>query len=144
VARSFLRRGPVDRVLEAIQNELFHVGAELASERPVRTTKRRAAAFRLDGASVRRLEALIDEYDAKVPPLRTFILPAGTTAAATMHLARTVCRRAERAVITLDRNEGVNPAIIAYLNRLCDLLFALARYLNKSARRPELTWRKDT
>jgi cob(I)alamin adenosyltransferase len=143
VARSFIRQRAVDKALESIQNELFNIGAELASDRPVRKGKTEAGVFALDAARVRWLEALIDEYDAKVPPLRTFILPAGTTAASTTHLARTICRRAERAVVTLSGLESVNPLIVAYLNRLNDLLFVLARYLNKAARRRELAWRKD-
>ena len=144
VARSFVRQRGVDKALESIQNELFNIGAELASDKPVRKGKQQSSAFQLDAKRVQWLEALIDEYDAKVPPLRTFILPAGTTAASTVHLARTICRRAERRVITMGRREAVNPQIIAYLNRLNDLLFALARFLNKNARRRELTWRKDT
>lgn len=143
VARSFIRQHAVDKALESIQNELFNIGAELASDRPVRKGKTQSGVFALDATRVRWLEALIDEYDAKVPPLQTFILPAGTTAASTTHLARTICRRAERAVVTLSGLESVNPLIVAYLNRLNDLLFVLARFLNKSARRRELAWRKD-
>ena len=143
VALSFIRQRSVVAALQAIQNELFNIGAELASDRPVRRGKKEPGVFRLEAERVRWLEGLIDEYDARVPPLRTFVLPAGSTAAATLHFARTVCRRAERAVVTLSRKERVNPAILAYLNRLCDLLFVLARYANKAARRRELLWRKD-
>jgi len=143
IALSFIRQRSVVAALQAIQNELFNIGAELASDRPVRRGKKEPGVFRLEAERVRWLEGLIDEYDARVPPLRTFVLPAGSTAAATLHFARTVCRRAERAVVTLGRRESVNPAILAYLNRLCDLLFVLARYANKAARRRELLWRKD-
>ncbi len=143
VASSFIRERSLITLLQSVQNELFNIGAELASDQPVRRAKNAASVFRLDDARTRRLEALIDDYDARVPPLRTFVLPAGTTAASLLHLARTVCRRAERAVVTLDRSERVNPNLIAYLNRLCDLLFVLARYVNKAARRRELPWRKD-
>ncbi len=143
VASSFIRQRSLVNLLQSVQNELFNIGAELASDRPVRRAKDAAGVFRLDAARTRRLEALIDDYDARVPPLRTFVLPAGTTAASLLHLARTVCRRAERAVVTLDRSERLNPHLIAYFNRLCDLLFVLARYLNKAARRRELVWRKD-
>ena len=143
IALSFIRQRSVVAALQAIQNELFNIGAELASDRPVRRGKKEPGVFRLEAERVRWLEGLIDEYDARVPPLRTFVLPAGSTAAATLHFARTVCRRAERAVVTLARRESVNPAILAYLNRLCDLLFVLARYANKAARRRELLWRKD-
>jgi cob(I)alamin adenosyltransferase len=143
VAATFVRQRAVAGILEAVQNELFNVGAELASDKPVRRGKARAGVFRLEAARVASLERLIDEYDAKVPPLRTFVLPGGTTAAAFLHLGRTACRRAERAVVTLAGRETVNPAIIAYLNRLADLLFVLARYANKSARRREVEWSKD-
>ncbi len=143
VAISFIRQRTVVASLHAVQNDLFNIGAELASEQPVRRGRKQAGVFRLDSSKTQRLETLIDEYDARVPPLRTFVLPSGSTAASFLHLARTVCRRAERAVVTLARREAVNPAILAYLNRLCDLLFVLARYLNKAARRRELLWRKD-
>src|SRR4030042_538091 len=102
------------------------IGAELASDRPVRRAKRQSNVYHLDPARARWLETLIDEYDARVPPLRTFVLPSGTTAASFLHLARAVCRRAERTVVTLARTERVNPAILTYLNRLSDLLFVLA------------------
>jgi len=143
VAASFIRQRPLLAAIQSIQNELFDIGAELASDRPVRRAKRQSNVYHLDPARTRWLETLIDEYDARVPPLRTFVLPAGSNAAALMHQARTVARRAEREVVTLARKEQVNPAILTYLNRLCDLLFVLARYLNKAARRRELLWRKD-
>lgn len=143
VAASFIRQRRVVDTLHAIQNELFNIGAELSSDQPVRRGRRQAGVFRLDPAKSRWLEALIDEYDARVPPLRTFVLPSGATAASLLQLARAVCRRAERAVVALARTERVNPAILTYLNRLGDLLFVLARYLNKAARRRELLWRKD-
>ena len=143
LAASFLPQRALVTLVQAIQNELFDIGAELASDRPVRRAARAQAAFRLDAAKTRRLERLIDEYDAKVPPLTTFILPSGTPAAAGLHLARTIARRAERATVALARTEPVNAEVLAYLNRLCDLLFVLARYVNKAARRRELPWRKD-
>ena len=143
VAISFVRQRKIVDALHEIQNELFNIGAELASDKPVRRGKQAAGVIRIDPAKTQWLERLIDEYDARVPTLRTFILPAGSPAAAALHLARTVCRRAERTVVTLARDEPVSPAIIVYLNRLCDLLFVLARYLNKIDRRRELPWRKD-
>ena len=142
-AASFLRQRKLLSEIETIQNELFNIGAELSSDRPVRRGKQQAGVFQLDPARVRWLEALIDEYDAKVPPLRTFILPSGATSGAMLHVARAVCRRAERELVTLSRTEKVNPDVLAYMNRLCDLLFALARYANKAARRRETPWRKD-
>lgn len=143
VSISFIRQPTLVRELHAIQNKLFDIGAELASEKPVRRRAKAADAFQLDSRSTQALEELVDEYDARVPPLKTFVLPAGSVAASTMHYARTVCRRAERSVVTLARKEKINPEVVAYLNRLNDLLFVLARYLNKSARRRELLWTQD-
>ena len=99
--------------------------------------------FHFETEPTERLESLIDEYDARVPALKTFVLPGGSTAASLLHQARTVCRRAERELVTLARKERVNPAILAYVNRLCDLLFVLARYMNKAARRPEVLWQSS-
>ena len=142
-AASFIRQRRVVAALQTIQNELFDIGAELSSARPVRKGKHAAGMFQLDPARVGWLEALIDEYDAKVAPLTTFILPSGSNGGALLHVARAVSRRAERELITLARKEPVNPGVLAYMNRLCDLLFAMARYVNKSDRRPELAWRKS-
>jgi len=140
VAVAFMRSRRLKRTLEAIQNELFNIGAELASE----TTKRAKAGhmFTNEAEKIAELERLIDEYDAKMPKLRTFILPSGSQAGALLHLSRTVCRRAERDVVRLSRNENVNPHVLTYLNRLSDLLFVLARYVNRSARKPETPWKK--
>jgi len=142
VAISFIRQRRLVASLQKVQNELFNIGAELASDKPVRR-RRRSDAFQLGSDSTMRLEQLVDEFDAKMPPLKTFVLPSGSVAAAAMHHARTVCRRAERCVVTLSRKEKVNPEILAYLNRLNDLLFALARYLNKTARRREILWTQE-
>jgi cob(I)alamin adenosyltransferase len=141
VAVSLLRRRRVARALEEIQNELFNIGSELASE----TGGKAATVGRLftdAEAKIATLESLTDKYDARLPPLTTFILPSGTQAGAMLHLCRTVCRRAERAAVRLAREEPVNPEVTRYLNRLSDLLFVLARYVNKAAGRPETEWRK--
>jgi cob(I)alamin adenosyltransferase len=143
VAMSSIRQRTLVASLQATQNDLFDIGAELSSGRPLRKDKRRASTSSLDDTKTRRLEALIDEYDARLPVLRTFVLPSGSSAASSLHLARAICRRAERSVVTLARTETVKPAILAYLNRLSDLLFVLARYANKTARRREVRWRKD-
>jgi len=140
VAVSFLRQRRVAAALQSIQNELFNIGAELASESGPRAEKGRL--FLDPEGKIAALERLIDDYDSKVPPLRTFILPSGSQGGALLHLARGVCRRAERAVVRLSREEDVNPHVLTYLNRLSDLLFVLARYVNKAARRPETPWRK--
>jgi len=140
VAVSFLRQRRVAAALQSIQNELFNIGSELASESGPRAQKGRQ--FLDPEGKIAALERLIDEYDAKVPPVRTFILPSGSQGGALLHLARGVCRRAERAVVRLSREEDVNPHVLTYLNRLSDLLFVLARYVNKAARKPETPWRK--
>ncbi len=140
VAVSFIRQRRIVAALQSVQNELFNVGSELASESGPRAEKGRT--FADAGGKIVGLERLIDEYDAKVPSLRTFILPSGSRAGTLLHLARGVCRRAERAVVRLSRQEDVNPQIVVYLNRLSDFLFVLARYVNKAARKPETPWRK--
>ncbi|MEX2139535.1 MAG: cob(I)yrinic acid a,c-diamide adenosyltransferase [Pirellulales bacterium] len=129
----------IDELLEQIQNELFDLGAELATPQP--------AAQGLSVVSEREigaLEAAIDRFEAGLAPLKTFILPAGTRAAAALHLGRTVCRRAERRVITLaaGTKEPVSPQIVVYLNRLSDLLFVLARAANAGAGQEDVEWRK--
>jgi cob(I)alamin adenosyltransferase len=143
VACSLIRSRTLVATIQSIQNELFDIGAELASDEPVRRQARSTATFRLDTQRVQALQRLIDEFDARVPPLKTFILPGGSQAASALHFARTVARRAEREVVHLAASERVNPAILTYLNRLCDLLFALARYANKASRTREIPWRKD-
>ncbi len=140
VAVSFLRQRRIAAALQSVQNELFNIGSELASESGPEA--KRGRMFVDPEGKIAGLERLIDEYDAKLPPLRTFILPSGSRAGALLHLARGVCRRAERAVVRLSGREEVNPQLIVYLNRLSDLLFVLARYVNKAARKPETPWRK--
>lgn len=119
--------------LETIQRDLFTIGAELASPNP-------AEAPHIGQAQVGALEHMIDGHEAKLPTLKNFILPGGTPKAAAFHVARTVCRRAERAVVGLARRDTISPAIVQYLNRLSDLLFVLARAANAQAGRPEVTW----
>jgi cob(I)alamin adenosyltransferase len=129
----------IDQVLDRVQNELLSVGAELASPDPV------ARGTRIIGPQhVAHLEADIDEYQAVLPPLKQFILPGGALAAATLHVARAVCRRAERHLVALARQDGraVSLSLIAYLNRLSDLLFVLARAANQEAGREDTLWRK--
>lgn len=120
--------------LQAIQRDLFAIGAELATPD---AAKLRA---KLEANRVSALEQLIDKYESALAPLKNFILPGGTPKAAAFHLARTTCRRAERSVVTLARDEQINAVIIHYLNRLSDLLFMLARGANKLAGRPDVTW----
>lgn len=140
VAVTAIQQVDLREAVTTIQNELFNIGSELASE----TGKASEAGhmFTDEATKVAQLEGLIDEYDGKVEPLRTFILPGGSPGAAMLHLGRTVCRRAERAVVRLAHEEPVNPAVVTYLNRLSDLLFVLARYANKADGAEEVEWRK--
>jgi cob(I)alamin adenosyltransferase len=126
--------------LEAIQRDLFAIGGRLASPDPAKVAKALAKAA-LDEARVGELERAIDRLDAELKPLTAFILPGGSAKAAGLHLARTVCRRAERSVVTLQRSGGaVPPVILVYLNRLSDLLFTLARSANHRAGHADRIW----
>jgi cob(I)alamin adenosyltransferase len=142
VAISFLApRSAIAKALGSVQNELFNIGSELASGTEGKAAEK-ARLFADADAKIATLEGLIDRYDANLPALRTFILPSGTRAGALLHLCRTVCRRAEREVVTLSHEATLNPDILRYLNRLSDLLFVLARYVNKAAGKAETEWRK--
>lgn len=129
--------GEVAEILTDAQNTLFVVGSELMA--PERTGPG-ASLPRLTGQEVVRLEAAIDGIDARNPELSNFILPGGTVASAQLHLARAVCRRAERRVTALSRTEDVVPEVMSYLNRLADLLFVAARFANHEAGTPDVPW----
>lgn len=122
--------------LERIQNELFTIGADLATPQ----TARAEWLVRLDVGPVEALEAAIDQMEAELPELKHFILPGGTPAAAMLHLARTTCRRAERRCVELEAGEPINHQIIVYLNRLSDFLFTLARWVNFRLGESETKW----
>lgn len=132
--RSF---GDLGSSLRTIQGELFDMGADLATPPGAKTAK---SVPQVTAQGVARLEAEIDEMQDKLPPLRTFILPGGSPAGAACHMARTVCRRAERAVVTLADEEKINPVNLVYLNRLSDHLFVLARLINHTDKQPETPW----
>jgi len=138
VARTFLDDVEVDGVLARIQEGLFVVGSDLAA--PLDEDDGETTVPRILSAQVEDLEALIDRYQAELPRLHHFIVPGGHRAAALLHLARTVCRRAERRVATLADQEPVNDQLVVYLNRLSDLLFVLARVVNHRAGVSEITW----
>jgi len=123
--------------LTRIQNELFDLGADLAA--PFADNGR--PRLRTEDGQVEALDALCTELNRGLPPLRTFLLAGGGEASARLHLARTVCRRAERRAVALSRREPVNPHAIAYLNRLGDLLFILARSADAEHRIPQRLWR---
>ena len=117
-------------LVRTIQNDLFDVGADLCVPLPPPGTPEPAYQLRILPSQAARLEAAIDRLNETLEPLRSFILPGGTPAAAWLHLARTVCRRAERAVVSLTHVEAINPDALIYLNRLSDFLFVLGRVAN--------------
>jgi cob(I)alamin adenosyltransferase len=123
--------------VEAIQRDLFAVGARLAD--PASRLASRVTKASVGDTDVARLERLIDRLEGGLTPLRRFILPGGSPAGAWLHLARTVCRRAERRVVALGP-DAVDPIVIVYLNRLSDLLFVMARAVNQRAGVPETEW----
>jgi cob(I)alamin adenosyltransferase len=122
----------IDRVLESIQHRLFDLGGELAMP----------GSELLRAAHTTELEQVLDRFNAGLPSLEEFVLPGGGEAAARCHLARTICRRAERELLRLSRLEPVNSAGITYLNRLADLLFVLGRVLARRHGGAEVTWKK--
>lgn len=124
------------QLILSIQNDLFDVGADLCL--PQTPDEAPEKALRVRPEQAQRLEQAIDRYNAGLQPLRSFVLPGGTPVAAWCHLARTVCRRAEREVVTLAQAETVNPQVVVYLNRLSDLLFVLARVGNEDGKRDVL------
>ena len=124
-------------MLPTIQSQLFDIGADLAT--PADSPHADKVA-RVAETAVAQLEGWIDEVDGENEPMQTFVLPGGTELAARLHLARTVCRRAERRLRPLDHAETINPQIGHYLNRLGDLLFALARGANRDAGVPDVPW----
>lgn len=122
-------------VVQEIQHTLFNIGADLASPGPGAD-----GVPSVNAGDVALLEHLIDGWEAELEPLRSFILPGGSRAAAVCHMARSVVRRAERRTVTLARTEPVNPEILRYLNRLSDCLFVLARVLNRRAGIGDIQW----
>jgi cob(I)alamin adenosyltransferase len=132
-------RGFFDALLETIQRDLFSIGGQLATPDPARVAKALEKA-ELSRSRVTEFEAIMDTAEEELPPLRSFVLPAGTPKAATLHLARTVCRRAERSVITLSQSSDVPSEFLAYLNRCSDLLFTLARLANHRAGVSDVAW----
>jgi cob(I)alamin adenosyltransferase len=124
VVRTAIDDDEVDKILQSIQNDLFTVGADLAS--PVNVP-----VPRIESEGVQHLEKLIDHFNEQMPPLKEFIFPGGTYAAALLHLARAVCRRAERRIVALADEEEISKHMLAYVNRLSDLLFVMARFMNR-------------
>ena len=125
--------GGVREALSGIQHDLFDLGGEVCI--PGHTS--------MSEHQVSRLEALLDDYNRELPPLKEFILPGGTRAASLAHLARTICRRAERALVSLSRTEPVGTTARKYLNRLSDLLFVLGRVLNRAGGGSDVLWQRN-
>ncbi|UCD75557.1 MAG: cob(I)yrinic acid a,c-diamide adenosyltransferase [Phycisphaerales bacterium] len=130
--------GRLGDILAVLQSRLLDLGADLATPE---ASKHEAKIRRIDEADAKAVEAWIDEIDAGNEELKYLIIPGGTPLAAHLHLARTVCRRAERAIIRLSRSEPVGRPVIQFVNRLSDLLFALARRANGDAGVPDTLWR---
>ena len=126
----------LDQELVALQRDLFALGAQLAD--PADTLAPRVTKAVIDDDHILRLEQLIDRLEAELPPLRHFILAGGTAAGAALHVARTVCRRAERRMVALD--PAIDPVLLRYVNRMSDLLFVLARVANHRGGVPETEW----
>jgi cob(I)alamin adenosyltransferase len=129
--------GDMAGLVEQLQRDLFAIGARLAD--PRQKIAERVSKAAVTDADILRLEDWIDQFEAELPPLRRFILPGGTRTGALLHLARTVCRRAERSIVALGA-DSVETSLLAYVNRLSDLLFVLARAVNHRAGQPEMEW----
>lgn len=125
-------------VIKSIQNELFAAGTELAT--PVEK-QNKVKIPKISEETIYRIEKLIDKYDAKLPELKRFILPGGSKTSAILHIARTVCRRAERRVVELSSTVEISGNIRIYLNRLSDFLFVLSRYANQINQIPDVEWK---
>ena len=135
-ARSQICEKEIGNLLHRIQNELFDIGADLATLESHAKSDR----LRISPDFVETLEKDIDGLENQLAPLTNFILPGGSVAGSTLHLARTVCRRSERSVVSLADAESINPLILPYLNRLSDFLFVLARLVNHRQGQPEPLW----
>jgi cob(I)alamin adenosyltransferase len=144
VARAQSPEPELDAILSALQTELFVLGADLATPEEKDRSKGRIHIERIGAERTVRLETWIDRFEQELPPLTRFILPGGHPVAATLHLARTICRRAERCSVHLSRQESeaetLNLEILRYLNRLSDLLFVLARLANHRAGVSDVLW----
>jgi cob(I)alamin adenosyltransferase len=137
VARAQIKSKKVDQILKSVQRDLWILGGDLASEL-VSANVPRISKEQLD-----RLESVTDELNSGLPQLRRFILPGGSVAGAELHVARAVCRRAERRIVALSKVESINPEVFPYINRLSSFLFVLARTVNKMKRVPEEEFVRD-
>lgn len=135
VAESFCQNDTCQPIIRQLQNDCFRMGADIATllSHPHKIE-------RIEPQDTAGLEKIIDDIEASLPPLHNFILPGGAQCAAYLHLARTVCRRAERNMSHLQTQEDMNPEILKFLNRLSDLLFVMARVVNKNAGQEDIPW----
>jgi cob(I)alamin adenosyltransferase len=136
VARAWKPAKEIDQILASLQNDLFVLGADLATP----AEKQDGIVERIQQEHITRFEQVIDWIDARLKPLSSFIIPGGSHVAAQLHLARTICRRAERSVVKLSREEHIEPHCIVFLNRVSDLLFVLARFANHVEGVEETPW----
>jgi cob(I)alamin adenosyltransferase len=136
IARALNPQLELEEIIALLQNDLFVLGADLATPLGTRSPN----VMRIQNDHVAVLEQIIDRLDARLQPLTTFVLPGGSQIASELHLARTICRRAERFVVKLSRKEKTGPLCTVYLNRLSDLLFVMARYANHIDGRQETPW----
>ncbi|MCA9265341.1 MAG: cob(I)yrinic acid a,c-diamide adenosyltransferase [Planctomycetales bacterium] len=139
LARSFQLPGHAEDVFAGIQHDLFALGAELATPDP-----QHQGTSLLTEARIKQLEQTIDTWEQSLPPLQQFILPAGASSVAAIHLARAICRRAERHVVTLMKSSehAISQQVLAYLNRLGDLLFVASRWVNQELGGQDQPWKK--
>jgi cob(I)alamin adenosyltransferase len=145
LARSFNAEAPasavrerLEGILHRLQNELFDLGSELATPPDAEYE----GMFKVSDADVSALETTMDELQVDLEPLKSFVLPGGGKVSSFLHLARTVCRRAERSILSLSREEEVGAPVLAYVNRLSDLLFVLSRWSGHAAGEPEHLWER--
>jgi cob(I)alamin adenosyltransferase len=136
VVRALRPKKKIDAVLKTIQQDLFILGADLAAP----DHSKSSSIPRITHYNSTSLEKVIDAMEVSLTPLKAFILPGGRVVASHLHMARTVCRRAERSVVRLSRSEDIGGDVIVYLNRLSDLLFVLARYANQLEKKKEVQW----
>ncbi|NUN10152.1 MAG: cob(I)yrinic acid a,c-diamide adenosyltransferase [Ignavibacteriaceae bacterium] len=130
----------VQELLTELQNRLFDAGSDLAT--PSDYSGSKISVPRISGEHIEKIESAIDRFDSSLPALTGFILPGGSESAARLHLARSICRRAERHVVALQMGEEINPNLVIFLNRISDLLFVLARYENKVSGKGDVNWTK--
>jgi cob(I)alamin adenosyltransferase len=139
VVRAMKPARDIDLILDHIQRDLFLLGADLATPR----TKDRKKVPRVEPGNVEQIERTIDRLDSSLEPLQQFVLPGGSRIAAEIHIARAICRRAERRVVELSRKNDIGSTLLVYINRLSDLLFVMARYVNKEEKVEEVKWGPD-